>query len=518
MNLTKSLDNKLKNVINRISDKTISIVMAAGLMVSLFPILILAFYNYPCADDFSASDTAHWAWINTGSIPEVLKAAIENVIFNYQKWSGVYASVFWTSLQPGLFGERFYGVTTFISVGLFVCAGAYLIYVIGSKYIKGSRYSWISICVLYLFTSIQCMPDGNEGLYWHAGGANYTWAFAFLLLLTACVLSLYKEKSKRKKAVQVILSCILAVLVGGGNYITALQGCVWLVLMDAAMVFADKQKTSDTYGKVLKKNVVVILPTFVIMFAFLASVLAPGNKVRMGMSAGMSPAKAILESFKYALTMPLEEWLGWPVWILLAMSTSFMWNIVKKQNFKFSYPGIVVCLGYCLTAAGFTPSLYAQGRMQAGRLHDTVYFVLILMLYVVMFYTIGWIYQKKYKRNYSKKKKEEKQELFVASKGCVLVLFLIWIVGSVLHMGITTEIYVGTDAAYALISGQAESYRQENEKRLELLESTEKNVVLPKFTNAPKLLQFDDISPNPGEWLNTAMAEYYGKESVQREE
>lgn len=516
MNLLKKLNKKFRVNIDRISDKTIAIGMIIGLTISVIPILLLAFYNYPWADDFSAGDTAHWAWINTGSLWEVIKAAYENVVYNYQQWSGVYASVFWTSLQPGLFGEQFYGMTTCISIGLFVAAGIYMTYVIGSKYIMGNKYSLISLCALYLFTSIQCMPDGNEGLYWHAGVANYTWAFAFLVLLAACVLSIYKEERNGKKNGKLILACLLAILVGGGNYITALQGCIWLVLLDVVMVFADKRKENDSCGGALKKNLWVVIPTLVLIAAFAASVLAPGNKVRMGMSTGMSPVKAVFQSFVYALTIPIKEWFGWQTWVLLILAVPFMWNIVKEQKYKFAYPGIIAVLGYCLVAAGFTPSLYAQGRMEAGRLHDTVYFILILILYVVMFYVIGWIYQKKY--GLSDRKRERTKELSVTSKCYIIGVVLLWVVGSVLHMGINVRIYVGTDALYTLISGQAEQYRQENEGRIALLESEEERVILPKFTEAPPLLRKDDISPNQEEWVNTAMAVYYGKESVQREE
>ena len=284
------------------------------------------------------------------------------------------------------------------------------------------------------------------------------------------------------------------------------------------MIFADGQKKDSTYRRILKKNLSIFIPTFIIMAAFMVSILAPGNKVRMGLSIGMSPIKAIVESFKYALIMPAKDWLKWPVWILLAISVPFMWNIVKGQKFKFSYPGMIVLLGYCITSAGFTPCLYAQGSVQAGRLHDTIYFILILIMYIVLFYILGWIYQKKYNLKYPFKYEKEKRKLSVELKICIVGLVFVWIVGSVFHMGRNTDIYVGTQALYSLVSGQAQNYRQENEKRLKLLKSTEEKVILPKFTNTPSLLQFDDISPNPEEWLNTAMAVYYGKESVQREE
>ena len=106
----------MKKVQKSITEKRIWIVMVLLLVISLFPIVRLAFYNYPCADDFSASDSVHFAWVNPGSLMEVVKAAWENVRFNYLEWSGVFMSVFWTSLQFGIFGEQFYGLTTVITI------------------------------------------------------------------------------------------------------------------------------------------------------------------------------------------------------------------------------------------------------------------------------------------------------------------------------------------------------------------------------------------------------------------
>lgn len=514
MKLVKTINTKIKYGISKISDKTLSIGMVMGLLLSVLPILMLAFYNYPCADDFSASDTAHWAWQETGSLIEVLKAAVENVIYNYYNWSGVYTSVLWTSLQPGLFGERFYGITTVISVVLFLAAGGYLTYVIGSKYLKANPWSWMAVCVLYLFTSIQCMPDGNEGLYWHAGGANYTWAFAFLLLLTGTILSVYREEHTLKSTLKTVASCVLAILVGGGNYITALQGCIWLILLDVIMIYSKGRSNGKAYGKVLWQNAAALLPTIVLIVAFLISVMAPGNAVRMGASKGMGGVEAVVESFRYAFFVPLESWLTWPVWILLLTAIPFMGNIVKQTEFKFSLPGFILVLSFCLVAAGFTPSLYAQGAVQAGRLQDTVYYILILLLYVSVFYITGWIYHRYLKRQ---DREKHKTELTYRAKKWVLALLIVWVLGSLPYMKIDTGIYIGTDALYAIASGKAAQYRETNERRLEILAGEEKQVILPKFTNVPELLQFEDIYPNPQEWLNTAMAVYYKKESVQRE-
>ena len=221
--------NKLYEKINL---KQIHIVMQIIFWLSLVPILWLALYNYPCADDFTASDTVRIAWLSTGSLWKTFLAVLENVKHNYLNWSGVYASVFWTTLQPSIFGEQYYGIVTFVTIGLLIVGGGYLSHVIFDKYLYVNKELANCVTLIYLFITIQYMPDGNEGLYWHAGVVNYTWAFAFLLLLTGLELSLWKERKRIKRIIKVVLACVMAVFVGGGNYITALQGCIWLLVLN----------------------------------------------------------------------------------------------------------------------------------------------------------------------------------------------------------------------------------------------------------------------------------------------
>lgn len=493
-------------------EKKISIAMVVFLILSLLPILKLAFYNYPCADDFSASDSVRLAWINTGSIPEVIKAAWENVMFNYREWSGVFMSVFWTSLQFGIFGEKFYGMTTVIAVGLLVCGGFYLAHVIFEKYLKADKSMAAMIAVLYLFTSIQCMPDGNEGLYWHAGVVNYTWAFAFLLMLLGVTLSAYKEEMRGKKILKSGLSCILAIFVGGGNYLTALQGSIWFVFLILFVFAYALWNEKLSLGQGIKKNFAVILPTVFLLGAFVISVTAPGNKVRMSGASGMGVVDAVITSFQYCLTVPVRDWLSWRIAALLVMTVPVMWHVAAGSRFAFSCPGIVALLGFCMVSAGFTPNLYAQGHVGGGRLADTIYFIWIFWLYAVVFYFVGWA------RNLIDKKKVS-QEGFSKRSGLFLAaVFCLWFAGSSLQLLISTGIYVGTQAAGSMITGQAEIYKQENEARLELLYSEETDhVVFPVFSDPPELLLFQDITYDENDWLNRVMAEYYGKESVKCE-
>lgn len=503
----------MKKVLNHLTEKKLYIFMLAVFLISVVPILMLATYNYPCADDFSASDTAYRAWKSTGSVFAVIKAAWENVVFNYREWSGVFMSVFWTSLQFGIFGERFYGIVTWIAVILFITGGFYLGHVIFTKYLKVNKYMARCIVILYLFTSIQCMPNGNEGLYWHAGVVNYTWAFAFLIMLLGVVLSAYKEEKMSKKMIKVTIACILAVCVGGGNYLTALQGSIWLVAVLGIFLFREVKKKKEMFIVMMKRNLCGILPAMVTVVSFIASVLAPGNKVRMSASAGFGAIKSVLVSFEYFLKQPIEDWLRWPVVVLLALAIPFMWHLAEESEFSFRFPGVIALTAFCFVSAAFTPNLYAQGTVGGGRLADTIFFIWILALYVVTFYIVGWL-QKMVQRE----KEALESRVSERSKIYILGIICFWLMCSALTVMIDEDTYIGTLAGNSIVTGQAENYRTENEARLELLYNKEvKNVVFTGFSDPPELLIFQDITHDENEWLNQVMAEYYEKESVRRE-
>lgn len=478
-------------------------------ILSLIPILLLSGYNFPCADDFSASDTAYWAWKNTGSLLEVLKAAWENVVYNYREWSGVFASVFWTSLQPGIFGEQYYGITTWITVILFIVSVVYFFHVILQKYLKADLYETGIISILFLFTIFQCMPSGLEGLYWHAGVVNYTWAFCFLLFFMSLILSLYPETKVGKKTGKMGLAVIMAVLVGGGNFITALQGVLWGGFVLGIFFYDKSMKKKKEAVAVLKRLSSIILPYVFLLVSFAASVAAPGNKVRMGTSAGFSPIKAVLLSFYYALEEPIESWLSWPIIILWLLAIPYMMKIIKRVDFSFTWFPFVFFLGFGLVAAGFTPSLYAQGGMEAGRLHNTVFFIWMTVAYLVTIYFLGWYFSVKKIREEENKQSKKKELVYVSA---LLIFFLF---ASVLACLADERTYIGMNAFSSITSGEARRYEMENEIRIELLLTSEKEeVVLPGFSVSPELLLFQEISSDPEEWLNTVMAKYYGKDSV----
>ena len=503
----------MKKLVEKITEKQISIIILIAFLSSLLPILILALYNYPGADDFSASYTLRHVWLETGSVWLVLVEALEYVKYTYMNWSGLFMSMFWTSLQPAVFGEQFYCITTFICVVFLLIGGFYLGHVLVTKCLKGNKYQAVSLSSIYLFLIIQCMPDGNEGLYWHSGVVNYTWAFAFLLMLTGAMLALVKENESKKKIGKTILATIMAVFVGGGNFITALQGCIWMCVIVVGKIIHLKISQKLEVKSILRNCVSIFIPLVVMLVSFMISVLAPGNQVRIaGAGEGLGPIKAIILSFVYCLEIPFESWFHFSTFLLLALAVPFMWKIVKNSNLQFRYPGVIAILGFGISSAAFTPSLYAQGNMIAGRLHDTAYFVFVTILFGVMFYVIGWIQQLTECCVQS-----ENEGKMVKTSLYIIGVFAFFVGASLLDTVVNEDTYVGSTAIISLISGQAEEYKEENKTRLELLYSSEEtNIEFEGFYNPPMLLHFQDVTFDENDWINKAVARYYGKESVKR--
>lgn len=131
----------------------------------------------------------------------------------------------------------------------------------------------------------------NGGFYWYNAGIHHVGMHSFLMLLTAAWIKLLVKKTKVAASVLLMLWSLLgAVLAGGANYVTALQGFL-IGLSVAAM------------GILLKnKRVLWVLPSLAVYgCAFYKNAVAPGNTARsnvlQGSGLGMEAWEAIGRSF-----------------------------------------------------------------------------------------------------------------------------------------------------------------------------------------------------------------------------
>ena len=93
---------------NKWSMLSINAVYVLALCVVVFPLLVLAQYNFPSADDWSYGKAAYQTLLQGGNFFDVLGSVFENTITYYMKWEGRFSNSFLASLQPGIW-QRQYG-------------------------------------------------------------------------------------------------------------------------------------------------------------------------------------------------------------------------------------------------------------------------------------------------------------------------------------------------------------------------------------------------------------------------
>ena len=201
----------------------------------------------------------------------------------------------------------------------------------------------------------------------------------------------------------------------------------------------------------------------------------------------------------------------------------------QAVQLRFAAPFPAAVLAYGIVSCVVTPALYAQGNMDAGRIQSTFWLHAVLVLLLLEWYLVGGLY-----RRFSKEQNVSAASCLqnvsatpclrnVSAASClrngaggfVRAILLFFIVFSLLAVKGNPDFYTGTSAVSELLDGSAAQYGRENEERLRILKNPgEQDVVLPRYTVQPNLLYFEDVSEDPGDWINQKMSEYYGKNSI----
>ena len=108
-----------------LKDKVISIIKSTTFwtyfiwtifVLSLIPLIIIAKYNHGYVDDYWYGYWTHKAWKENHSIIAVIKAIGETVRHEYIRWQGTYSAIAVFSLQPGIWNEEAYFLSTYMRV------------------------------------------------------------------------------------------------------------------------------------------------------------------------------------------------------------------------------------------------------------------------------------------------------------------------------------------------------------------------------------------------------------------
>lgn len=477
----------------------ISVLYLIALAVILWPLLVISKYNYPSADDWSYGVHTHQVIANHGGVIAFIKAVADTVHNN--NWEARFANVFLASFQPGIFGERCYAIVAYLMIGSVIFSELYLLaQCIGRE----NRGYVLPIGIPVILMQLLYCPSPEESFYWYTGAVNYTFIYSLSLIVAALTIKLgTQELVGFKRVICSIIACLLAVLVGGDNYATSLSTCCLLLCMLLAFLVWNKVAFKRTWFIVLVEAL-----------SMLKCVTSPLNKTRIDANFGggvaNTPLASIWLSFERTF-LNIISWTNLTILLVLLLLLPFMWKAVRKMNYTFRLPGLFTAISFGVYSSQATATLYVDGTMGGGRQAAILWYFYVLWMVANVMYWCGWIAKRGMAAQTDKAGKidrfTEKYLLrYYAVAGILLAAAVL--LGNVQ----STTSY----RAYRMWrNGWAQAYGTGWEERLRVLRDD--SVKNPVFTplNYVELIMYTDLQPEDGYvWVNSACAEYYGKESV----
>jgi len=475
----------------RISYRICALLLTALLAALIVPLLVIAQYDVPCADDFSFGARAHLAYDSTHSLFAALTAAAEEARIAYTSWQGSFSAIFLMALPPMVFGEQAYALTAWIMLAALVGGTFCFCSVFFSRAFGARRSVGVCAAAVVCILATQTPLSPVQGFFWYNGAVYYTFFYGLALASLALGTELVYDGGVWRA----VLLTVLAAFIGGGNYVTALSTAIIGVSLLALLALM-----RDGRAKRL------IIPVAALIAALAVSIAAPGNAVRQAQFAGTpGPLETVFMSFGFAARYAVQ-WFRLPAAGMLVLLAALLWRAAKAARSEFRCPVLVTAWSYCLLAAMFCPPLYAMGDVGELRLCNIIYFAYLLLLALNLFYWMGWLARR---RGWRTDKGAAGAALLPAALGA-LAMGLCCI--AAMLMG---QPYTSAGAISSMRSGEAAAYYACAEERYAILnDDSVRDAVLPAFPCWPDLLYYDDFMPNADDWRNGAAAYYYGKDSI----
>lgn len=211
----------------------INVVSVAALLVVIFPLLLIAQYNYPTADDWSFGVYGYNIIRQGGNLWDVIVATLQMMIDSYNNWEGRFVAVLFASFQPGIWGEHWYGVVAWIMIGAIICSELFLFKaILCNDMCRENRWYWLPVIVPMLIMQLMYCPSPEESFYWYTGAVNYTFVHCLSWVLLVCFVRLgLCEYSRGKYISLAVVTSVLAICAGGNNFATSLYSVLtlWII-------------------------------------------------------------------------------------------------------------------------------------------------------------------------------------------------------------------------------------------------------------------------------------------------
>ena len=479
--------------------KIYQIILLIFLLLSV-PVLLLSFYNVPSADDYTFGRAVQlWIKENGYHLPGMIKCAIQNSVHYYFNWQGRYSESFFASFMPDIFGS--YWVWA-IFIYCFFSTVVVLLFRILAKSLAGEEGKKTGVCIGVLVTiaTIQNIPYPVEAFFWFDGSMAYLFHHTLYLWMMILIVSYCIASDKKKGGKYLAGASLLAILVAGGNNVTAFASVLTLGTCLAVAIWKRKKQK-------------IVIPFLCSATGFMVSYLSPGTRIRGG-DMHTPVLLTIRKCFVWTIKQYFLKWTFPVMLILLLFLTPFLFRIIqevlKKTDFQFPYPLLMAIGVVCAVSSMSSPSFYILGEPGPGRLKNVIYINYVIAMVLLYGYVMGWFIRK------YPKTKIEKNIYSICNKCCWQMKVAIVVAGiGLLCVGGFDRSGVSIEAVSELVSGEAAKYHTEETIRKEIyLNNQIVNAEVEPYSVKPELLFFDDITDDSDNWKNKGLAEFYGKNSV----
>lgn len=481
----------------QLPEKAVALLVVAAVALMLVPMLVVARYNVPCADDYHYGASTYHTWQATHSLAAVLRAAGEKVAERYVNWQGTYSAIFLMALQPAVFGNGFYALVPFLTLGMLAAGTCFFCLSLFTKLLGASRWQALVLALVWLGIDTQLLPSAVQGFYWYNGAIFYTFFFGVQLFyfgLLARYLAM-GHASRRRSAAFLTGLCALGLFLGGGNLVTAFGTLLVLVCVLCLLAIMKSRQWRA-----------LLLPLAFLLAGFLVNVCAPGNSVRQQSMGDPLPAPlAVLRAVQEAV-LQFDKNLTLPILLALVFLLPVLWNAAANAHLSFRWPLLFFVFTFGLYAGQFCPTWYALKQAGPARLLDIIFYSAFFWMAVNLFYFLGWLQRRLWAENGAVP--QGRYTIGFVAVTAALLAVSCFAMRDMLN-------FTSIQALNALRTGQAQQYHAEFEARVEILEDTaQPDAVLQPYSVRPRVLYFDDATSDAADWRNGAIAYYYGKHSV----
>ena len=483
----------------------------------LAPLFVGAAYALPATDDFVFSSVTRGTWVQTHSLPHVLKDALSYALRTWHDWQGTVSGVVMMTLCPAVFCLRAYPLH----------AAALLLVWLGSLFLVvralcrrlglgpgPARAAFLGLSLVQLLF----WPGYVEGFYWYNGA----WFYTFTQALSGLTLLLFARMAggtgtagddtagtgRLRAAGRGALLCALMAFIGLNNYITALYTLAAAALLLVHAALRDRRSPPGRRSlHSLRGLIPCALALLVGAACLLASVLAPGNAVRLETDGWFRQEdlwllRSVWRTLLAALGYVWRFLTRTPLLALLLGLTPAAYAALRRSGASFGAPWLAPPLALLLLCAMIFPHMYTSGYAGPARVVNLYHAYCTVALPFVWAYLLGAAARRRGGRPLPRR-------LTPALAAAGLLALCLSAPG---FQGAYAQ------ALDALASGRAQAARDRAWAQYALLEQAgpgDDVVVPPDAPAAP--FSMGTLSEDPADWKNVGMADYFGVRSVRPE-